>query len=220
MLATSKCIYCGNLADTQEHIPAKQLFKGLTKESLITVPSCQKCNQGYQKDEDFFRQFFSGMLMDRSKYAQQLMENEVTRSIKRKPALARQMFSQMKLVEVYTKTGIYLGKQTMYKVSNSDKSRINKVVEKIIKGLFYHHFQQLLPEDWIIRIIWITPAKDKQLGLEEIAKTLKWNIVNEEIFAYGFNFVPETFQSIWILDFFKIPLFYVLVLDKNTAKKE
>ncbi len=220
MATTTKCIYCGKLADTNEHIPAKQLFKGLIKESLITVPSCKECNQSYQKDEDFFRQFFSGMLMDRSKYAKQLMENEVTRSIKRRPALARQMFNQMQLVEVQTKSGSSLGKKTLYRVSDSDHNRINRVVNKIIRGLFYHHFKQKIPEDWIIRVIWITPVKDKKLGLTEMAKTLKWNVINEDIFAYGMNFVPNTYQSIWILDFFRIPLFYVLVLDKITAKEK
>src|SRR3990167_5778700 len=219
-MQTSKtCVFCGNPANTREHIPAKQFFKGVPENRLITVPSCSDCNKNFQKNEDFFRQFLAGFLMDRSDHAKKLMENEVSRSIKRKPALGIQMFSQMKKVNLYTKSGIYLGPKTMYRVSDLDYKMINSVVEKIIKGLFYHEFGETIPEDWIIRIVWINPKRDKELGLTEMAKELKWNVIKDDTFAYGHQFVPETFQSIWILDFFKTPIFYILLINRTTAKE-
>ena len=63
------CIFCGEVADTREHIPAKQFFKGTPDKPLIIVPTCIACNAGFQKDEDFFRQFYVSMLMDRSSEA-------------------------------------------------------------------------------------------------------------------------------------------------------
>lgn len=214
------CIYCQNVADTREHIPPKQLFKGTLDKSLITVPSCRTCNASFQKDEDFFRQFYVSMLTDRSPQAKSLMNNEITRSIKRNPALGFQMFKQMQLVEAYTKSGLSLGKKTMYTISDSDRERIDRIVTKIIKGLFFHEFRVTIPKDWIIQIIWITPKVEKNLQLDELAKTLKWNVIKEDTFAYGINSVPVTHQSIWIVDLFKVPLFYVLVLDKKTAKQD
>lgn len=215
-----KCIFCDNTADTREHIPAKHFFKGVPEKNLITVPSCYSCNKSFQKDEDFFRQFYISMLMDRSAYAKQLMDNEITRSIKRAPSLGHQMFNQMKLVEAYTKAGVYLGTKTMYTISDSDKKRINRIANKIVKGLFFYEFKQIFPLDWIVEIIWITPKVEKEQNLEELAKTLKWNVIHENIFAYGVDNIPNTYQSIWILDFFRIPLFYVLVLDKKTIKQD
>ena len=214
------CTFCGGIADTREHIPAKQFFKGVPDKNLITVPSCSACNKGFQKDEDFFRQFYVSMLLDRSPQAMQLMNNEISRSITRTPALGLQMFGQMKMVHAYTRAGIYLGRKTMYHVSNSDRSRIDRIVKKIIEGLFLHEFGEQLPKNWLIKIIWITPKVEKEQKLTDMARTLRWNVIKEDTFAYGVNFVPETFQSVWILDFFKIPLFYVLVLDKKTAKEE
>ncbi len=212
------CIFCKRAADTREHIPAKHFFKGVSDKNLITVPSCDSCNKGFQKDEYFFRQFWVSMLMDRSKDAKQLMNSEIIRSIKRTPALGYQMFSQMQLVNAYTKSGIYIGKKTMYRISDLDKKRISTVVIKIVKGLFFNEFKQVLPEDWEIKIIWITPQTEKNLKLVELAKTLKWNVIKEDTFAYGVNYFPNTFQSIWIIDFFRTPLFYILVLDEETKK--
>lgn len=220
MKTLSKCIFCGNLADTKEHIPAKQFFKGTPDMHLITVPSCAKCNKGFQKDEDFFRQFNASFLMDRSERAKELMENEITRSIKRKPALARQMFNQMQLVDAYTKSErIYVGKKTAYHITASDIKRIDRIVRKIIEGLFFHEFKQCLPKDWVVKIVWVNPQAEKELSLIELAKTLKWRVIKEDTFAYGVDFVPETYQSIWMIDFFKVSLFYVLVLDRKTAKE-
>lgn len=214
------CIYCGKPADTREHIPPKQFFKGTPDKPLITVPSCKSCNAGFSKDEDFFKQFYASMLMDRSPEAKKLMEGEVSRALLRKPALGHQMFSQMKLVDAYTKSGLYKGKMTMYTVSDSDRKRIDRVVTKVIKGLFFHEFGQTISEDWIIKIIWITPKVEKEQKLDEMGKQPYWRVIREDTFAYWVNHVPKTFQSVWLLDFFKIPLFYVLVLDKKTAKKE
>jgi len=159
------------------------------------------------------------MLMERSQVAKKLMEGEISRSIIRTPALGHQMFSQMKLVDVYTRLGLYKGKMTMYSVSDSDRKRIDRVVNKIIKGLFYHEFGRTIPENWIVKIIWITPKVEKEQKLDELAKEPRWRVIKEDTFAYWVNYVPKTFQSIWLLDFFKIPLFYVLVLGKKTAKK-
>ena len=109
---------------------------------------------------------------------------------------------------------------TAYSVSSIDGNRVKGVVSKIIRGLFFHEFGKTLPEKWIIKVIWITPLVEKEQKLVELAKTLKWNVIKEDTFAYGVGYVPKTDQSIWLLDFFKIPLFYVLVVDKDTAKDE
>jgi hypothetical protein len=214
-----KCIYCGELADTKEHIPAKQFFKNTPEKDLITVPSCLSCNKSFQKDEDFFRQFYVSFLMEKSSVAMEMFDNEISRSIKRKPSLGFQMFSQMELKDVYTKSGIYLDKMTAYKISDLDKFRINRVVDKIIKGLFFYEFKQTIPDDWNINIYWITPKVEKEQNLDEMAKNLRWNVIKEDTFAYGVNYVPNTFQSIWILDFFKTPLFYILVLKNDDIRK-
>lgn len=214
----NSCIFCGKPADTKEHIPAKQFFKSIPDKNLITVPSCSACNKSFQKDEDFFRQFYVSMLMDRSPQAKELMENEISRSITRAPALGHQMFSQMELVDHY-KAGIYLGQKTAYKVSDLDRERINRVVNKIVKGLFFHEFEQTLPKDWVVKIIWISPKIEKELKLDDLAQTLRWNVIKEDTFAYGVNHVPNTYQSVWIIDLFKAPLFYVLVLDKRISGK-
>ena len=213
----TRCIFCDELADTREHIPPKQFFKGIPDKDLITVPSCKKCNQGFQSDEDFFRQFWVSILMGRAPRAKEIALNEMTRAILRRPALAWRMFSQMIPVNRYTASGLFVGQSTLYHITENDRTRINRIAEKIIRGLFFKEFDQTIPHDWIIGIHWITPEMEQKQNLLELAKTMKWNVIREDTFAYGVSSVPNTNQSVWLLDFFKTPLFYVLVLDKETA---
>lgn len=214
------CIFCGDEANTREHIPAKQFFKGVPEKDLVTVPSCSRCNAEFQKDEDFFRQFWVSMLLDKSQKARQMFDDEITRSIKRRPSLGFQMFSQMKLIDLHTKSGEYLGKKTAYKISDSDGKRIDRVVNKIVKGIFFHEFKRTIPESWEVKIFWITPKLEREQKLIEMARTLRWNVIKEDTFVYGINNVPKTFQSVLIIDFFKTPLFYVFVMNKKASEKD
>jgi hypothetical protein len=49
------CAYCGRRKSlTKDHIPPKSLF-AVWPHDLITVPSCQACNGGAAKDDEYFR---------------------------------------------------------------------------------------------------------------------------------------------------------------------
>ena len=49
----SECIYCGEKADSREHVPSKVFIRKPYPENLSIVPSCSKCNSGYSLDEIF-----------------------------------------------------------------------------------------------------------------------------------------------------------------------
>lgn len=47
----SECIYCGEIANTREHIPSKVFLAKPYPENLGIVPACQECNNSYSNDE-------------------------------------------------------------------------------------------------------------------------------------------------------------------------
>jgi len=212
-----KCVFCGEIQEDWDHIPSKNLYKGITKNiNPIKIPSCKKCNNGFSKDEVYFRDLIAILLNERSISATQLFEGPIKRSIKKVPGLAMSMFKKMALVDYYSKGGIYLGKRTTISISESDHERVFNVLDKYIKALFYYQFQKILPPDWIVKHFWLTPKMEEKLA--HLIKALNWRIVDKNIFVYGYNFVPSTNQSVWCLIFFNKPLFFSFVLDPATAK--
>jgi hypothetical protein len=83
-----------------------------------------------------------------------------------------------------------------------------------------HEFDEIMPSDWQIEVVWVTPKNEKNLGLDKLAQEPRWRVIKKDTFAYWMNSVPETNQSIWLLDFFRKPLFYVLAFDEVTARNK
>lgn len=51
------CIYCGETANTREHCPPKLFLNNPYPNDLPVVPSCEKCNNGFSKDELYTKAF-------------------------------------------------------------------------------------------------------------------------------------------------------------------
>ena len=127
------------------------------------------------------------------------------------------MFNQMNVVDYYSKGGIYLGKKTALHITKKDHQRVFNILDKYIKGLFYHHFNKRIPNDWAIRHHWLVRKFEEKVV--DTLKDMRWERVKEDTFVYGFNSVPKTHQSIWCLIFFSQPLFYTFVIDKKNAER-
>lgn len=51
------CVYCGDVADTREHCPSKVFLSKPYPGDLPVVPACQKCNNGFSKNELYTKAF-------------------------------------------------------------------------------------------------------------------------------------------------------------------
>lgn len=53
------CYLCGTILDdsnrTMDHIPPKGLFPRPLPNNLLTIPCCRQCNNGFSRDDEFFR---------------------------------------------------------------------------------------------------------------------------------------------------------------------
>lgn len=67
------CYYCGNKADTREHVPPRQMFRDFNCDS-ITVPSCQKHNCSKSSDD---QAIINALLIPIKDYANSTLEYKV-----------------------------------------------------------------------------------------------------------------------------------------------
>lgn len=47
------CYYCGNYADTRDHIPSKVLLDTPYPNDIESIPCCRQCNNSFSKDEEY-----------------------------------------------------------------------------------------------------------------------------------------------------------------------
>lgn len=123
------------------------LFEKAPDTGYITVPACYACNNGLSRDEEYF---LVAILAEATAYSatanrvlDRLAEDHWT-GRRRRGGLAVALIRKVRPVDVYSPGGIYLGTRDGLQI---DTDRVNRVLEKIVRGLFFHRFRRPLPRD-------------------------------------------------------------------------
>lgn len=146
-----RCIYCGKPATEPDHLPPRCLFPPNHRSGLIAVPSCTRCNRGFSKDDEYFRQ----ALLLRHDISEQPRARPVLDSVFRalqKPSKAgfrQALFQSMFETNIVTPGGLYLGRVGG---QNVDAPRIRAMIERITRGLYWEERGTVLPLDFRVAV--------------------------------------------------------------------
>lgn len=201
------CVYCGKKSIiTKDHIPPKNLFGEPRPNNLIRVPSCFDCNSGFSKDDEYFRLTIS-LREDIFENVQDIYP-KVMRSLEKttKIGFRNNFLKTIKPTEDISAAGIFRGYRYSYDV---DISRLNKVAARIIKGLFYYHFKEVIPKGYRVKAYCsegmrnMSPNNIIKLQDNILIHLSKQQLHNvKPIFEYKFITNKEDkFMSVWLMSF-------------------
>jgi hypothetical protein len=186
------CVFCGGIATTRDHVPPKNLFIP-PRPRLITVPACETCNASTSALEDEFRVFVSAKIGPNTPEWIEFWEKGARRAVHSNARLRREFRSGMGL---WARSPYGYGQTYKWPRETHDK-----VIEKITRGLYYHHFHEILEPTTSLEIIFLT----------ELNAELKQTILSMRCcdvggagrFAYAFGRLAEERQvSLWIYQFY------------------
>ena len=192
----TSCIYCGsNTNITSDHIPPKCLFRERKRLQLITVPACDKCNNFYKKDDEYFRIYASADI-SRNEQGNKLWYKKVMGStFRRSPKLRKNIVSNIS-EDIRISNCAVLKRKRL----NLDARRINNVLIKIVKGLYWYHYNKCLPADTLFEVFQNPPINDES---KSILLRTKFRAIGNEEFKYRYSRCDDdNFTSIWGLSFF------------------
>jgi hypothetical protein len=86
------CVYCGGAPNTRDHVPSKVLLDDPLPDNLPVVHACNKCNNAFSADEEYFACFLECLLTGAASPADCSREN-IKRKLSEKPLLASRVFS-------------------------------------------------------------------------------------------------------------------------------
>lgn len=205
------CYLCGTAPGvTKDHVPPKCLFASPLPANLITLPCCEECNLDYSKDEEYFRVFVLGGSYDHPE-AKRIWDSKVRRALARKPRFRVKLAQGVVPVQVITRAGLHLG-QAM--AISADTTRINRVLHKIVKGLYYHHHSRRL--DSVCLETFFNPS-DPQIHLWKEVPRFD---VGRGVFSYWHGIgkdIPGL--SMWWLVFYERVLFIVTTVPLKLVDK-
>lgn len=140
--AETLCYNCGTReGTTKDHIIPKTLIPSPRPTNLLTVAACQECNGSFSKDEQYLRDRLAAVIGNPDDYRQDMWDKawqsmQQVRAKGRKIGVFRDVLQLD--VAVLSPEGI------SDKGIRINKARVNRVVEKIVRGLYHHLFRRRL----------------------------------------------------------------------------
>jgi hypothetical protein len=138
------CIYCQkNPATTRDHVTLRGLYREPRPSNLITVPACGPCNSAFGSDDEYFLRLALDWGASESGDGRAAADNRM-RSMQRKQGRGfwRPFFATLKPVEVHSPGGIFLVNSLEFRL---DTSRLQRTINRMIRGLYYHETKSCLP---------------------------------------------------------------------------
>lgn len=142
------CYLCGQqltAPTSNDHVPPKQLYTADIRKAhnpnLLTIAVHQGCNRAYQHDEDYFANTLAPFAV--GSYA----GNSFIQDVWRKYAQGQKQGLVGKVLQEFEHqpSGIALPEHLVAK--RFDGKRLHRVAWKIIRGLYFHQYEEVLPED-------------------------------------------------------------------------
>ena len=102
--------------------------------------------------------------------------------MRQSPALIAELMKSMRWTAVRSDAGIYFGNAPAFPI---DRPRIQIVIEKIVKGLYYKHHNRRLPDDQAVAPYLYNPSIEQ--GFQQaIAQLPLHNIGDGSVFSYRY----------------------------------
>jgi hypothetical protein len=141
--APDRCFWCGAPdppEGSRDHVFPKNLFLPPRPEGLITVPACKDHNGVFSQDEEYFRDFVLASSYSHPE-GRRLWDTRTRSALAKKPAYRARIAAELRKFEIRTAGGVFLG---TIDALIADAPRINAVIRKMVRGLYYHLYAEPL----------------------------------------------------------------------------
>jgi len=168
------CAICGSVGElNREHVPPKNLFLKPRPANTITVDLCEACNHGYHLDDEYFRVYVAAGATPGTKLMRLWTEKVVGSSFVRGGGLKGRLNDDYELIQEHARGeplqlfgGETVSPELMPLVQGFDATRINAVVDKIVRCLHMHETGSRLAGDLVVDVAPFS-AKDWRVTLQE-----------------------------------------------------
>jgi hypothetical protein len=135
-----------------------------------------------------------------------LWDQKLKRTYEKDRGVKKIIAKSFKQISLKTPGGIYVGEKLAISI---DLERKNIVLRKIVRGLFWVEYKERLPEEVQIDI-WGIAEKDERIH-EWISVTQQAKTFWENIFEYRHVRSPDSFESYWVMSFYRRNYFIAMV---------
>jgi hypothetical protein len=199
-------------ATTSDHLPPACLFSRPRPNDLVTVPACFNCNNAASKDDEAFRVFLSAQIGMATPAMRSLWKDGALRTLRHNNRLKRVVVDEAWEVDLQTPSGQSVRKARAFAMPVRS---FNVVIDRIVRGLYYHHFASILGRRATCRA---TPLTDLPQELGPFLQRMSFSSVGGNAFAYRYSQASGSpMDSLWLLLFYERYLVMAETRPKSRA---
>lgn len=190
------CAICGvNPATTKDHVPPKNLFPKPRPQDLITVPACACCNNGSSVEDEDFRTYLS-LLIGKQTDLMERLWLQSKKSLDRRTQTRTSFLESIKSLGATHQTN--LGERIAFEIP----ARVYTIVfERVVRGLYYHHFGEILGKTVAISVAPLKGIDDNSFKLIENWPTYS---IGGNAFVYKISRASDSPKSTaWVLQLYE-----------------
>jgi hypothetical protein len=194
------CALCGEApATTEDHLPPQAIYPKELREGiqLHWVPTCAECNNGSSNDDEWFKAamcFVGGATPEH----EDAFVNSLASTVGHNNKIAKQIFSTAANVSVSYGDGVA---KPMVGVK-FDEDRYNRIIEKIVRGLYWRQKQHALGKSSKVTVV---PgdglSREDARRWDQLMNCLPAHALNNNLFFYKCN-ISHDGTSTWGMQFF------------------
>jgi hypothetical protein len=186
------CYLCGKPLTKPidgDHVPPKQLFAHSIRKkhptNLLRIATHAACNQSYQFDEDYFVNTLAPFA--RGSYSGNAVLTDIFDKFHKgeKVGLIKKVLSEFER----RPSGLVLPKGKVIK--RFEGKRLNRVLLKIVRGLYFHHYGEVLPEELTADVTIVSPDSPPPEHFLMALGDKQEHGRHQGVFAYKFTKFPE-----------------------------
>jgi hypothetical protein len=193
------CVYCGAPSPTtRDHIPPKGIFPTPRPGNLITVPSCAACNHGASASDEAFRAYLSLHVGIDTSSTSRLWSQAALPGIRRNWPLLRRLLDETERVWLAAPSGVIHSQA--YRL-RWDSTAHDATIERMIRGLYFHHYGDVLGVRVRIEVRWFRAL---DANLLEATEGCEQRSIGGDQFVYRFGRASDApLHSVWLFEFHK-----------------
>lgn len=190
------CAICGvRPATTRDHVPPAAVFPKPRPSDLVTVPCCRPCNNDASRWDERFAVYLSLHVSRHEPGWLSKSGKSVLRTTRHNQRLLRQILESSEDVMLRTPAGLLLGPAVKVRW---DSEAHDKVVERTIRGLHFHHTGEILGNRAHVKVQFLDSLK----GVATAFDCVPLRSIGDGQMLYRVMYHPELpLQSAWLFEF-------------------
>jgi hypothetical protein len=191
------CAICGlREGVSRDHVPPKAIFTRPRPNNLITVSACFECNNGASDYDDLFKVFLSAQAAAHSEIAERLFNDNTVRTLERNQRLLNTIREESRLLEIRDENGQLTTATGI--LWNSEAH--DKVIERTLRGLYFHHQGEVIPEGCNVRVQFLRGIPDE---VNQFLPLMQEVVIGDRQVVYKYYIHQEDPRhSMWLFNFY------------------